>query len=122
MLVCVAETIYHVSFFAPQICSIPDYRQTQSSFECSPLLNLARIPDHQMSRLYNRFPRLLPLDNSDRLPGFCCSDGLVAGEAPLIGPLVSASGPDISADVLEAVVWTYRQSTPKSPNKLLDTL
>jgi hypothetical protein len=66
----------------------------QSSYEYYPLLDLARIPDHRTSRRYNRSPRLLLLDNSDRLPESCCSGGLVAGAALPTGLLVSASDPD----------------------------
>jgi hypothetical protein len=94
----------------------------QSSFEYYPLLNLARILDHQKSRLYNRSPRLLLLDSSDRLPGFCCSDEFGAGVAPPTGRLVSASDPIYISECLKSVAWTYRQSTSESPYKLLDTL
>jgi hypothetical protein len=104
------------------VISIPDYRQMQSSFGYYPLLSLARILDHQMSRRYNRSPRLLLLDNSDRLPGFCCSDELAVGAAPPIGPLASASDPTYISECLKAVAWTYRQSTSESPDELLDTL
>jgi hypothetical protein len=90
------------------VISIPDYRQMQSSFEYCPLLNLARILDHQMSRRYNRFPRLLLLGISDRLPESCCSDGLAVGAAPPIGPLASASDPTYISERPKAVAWTYR--------------
>jgi hypothetical protein len=84
------------------VISIPDYRQMQSSSGYYPLLSLARILDHQMSRRYNRSLQLLLLDNSDRLPGFCCSDGLVAGVAPPTGLLISASDPGYISECLKS--------------------
>lgn len=90
------------AFTRPEACSIPDYRQMQSSFEYYLLLSLARILDHQMSRRCNRSPRLLLLDNSDRLPGFCCSDELVVGVAPPIGPPASASDPDYISECAQS--------------------
>jgi hypothetical protein len=123
ILVCVAETIYIISITHKEaVINIPGYRQMQSSSECYPLQDLARIPDHRMSRRYNRSPRLLLLDNSDRLPVSCCLDELVAGVALRTEPLVSASDPGGMSSYPKSVMRAYRQSTPQSPNKLLDTL
>jgi hypothetical protein len=103
------------AFTRPEACSIPDYRQMQSSFGYYPLLTLARILDHQMSRRYNRSPRLWLLDISDRLPGFCCSDALVAGVIPRIGPLISASDPDYISERPQSFREYLQAKHPEEP-------